>query len=154
MKRSSSLRLRGRLRHGPDRFCVQAAIGQRSLSTARAVRRRFPRFRDTVRCIGYRLPQPGSQRRMPCYNQFTESFPSSNWRIWWSPRRSSRAVEMTTSRPALEAEQHYYNATLEAGRSGLQRIIVDALLDSLLNMPYKYRDRVGCFSHATSGELA
>ncbi len=131
-----------------NRFCVQAAIGHPLTVYGRGGQTRgFLDIRDTVRCVelaSLNPPQPGEYR---VFNQFTEQF---------TVLQLAQQVEMASKRlglhctvehlpdPRVESDHHYYNAKhtrlLDLGLR--PHYLSDSLLDSLLNVALRYRDRI------------
>ena len=131
-----------------NRFCVQAAIGQPLTVYGKGGQMRgFLDIRDTVRCIEIACQNPASRGECRVYNQFTEQF---------SVLELARMVETVGKKlgmnveidhlpdPRVEAEEHYYNAKhSKLIDLGLEpHLLSDALLDSLVTIAVRYRDRV------------
>jgi UDP-sulfoquinovose synthase len=131
-----------------NRFCIQAAIGQPLTVYGKGGQTRgFLDIRDTVRCIEIACENPAARGECRVYNQFTEQF---------CVRDLARMVESAGKKlglnveidhlqdPRVEAEDHYYNAKhSKLIDLGLQpHYLSDSLLDSLMNIAVKYRDRV------------
>jgi UDP-sulfoquinovose synthase len=131
-----------------NRFCVQAAIGQPLTVYGQGGQMRgFLDIRDTVRCIEIACQNPAERGECRVYNQFTEQF---------SVRELAQMVEIVGKKlgmnveidhlpdPRVEAEDHYYNAKhSKLIDLGLQpHFLSDALLDSLVNIAQRYKDRV------------
>ncbi len=131
-----------------NRFCVQAAIGHPLTVYGKGGQTRgFLDIRDTVRCIEIACLNPAAQGECRVFNQFTEHF---------SVLDLARMVEVAGKKlglkvkvdhlpdPRVEAEEHYYNARhSKLIELGLQpHLLSDSLLDSLMNVALKYRDRV------------
>jgi UDP-sulfoquinovose synthase len=131
-----------------NRFCVQAAIGHPLTVYGKGGQTRgFLDIRDTVRCIEIACLNPAAQGECRVFNQFTEHF---------SVLDLARMVEVAGKKlglkvevdhlpdPRVEAEEHYYNAKhSKLIELGLQpHLLSDSLLDSLMNVALKYRDRV------------
>ncbi len=131
-----------------NRFCVQAAIGQPLTVYGKGGQTRgFLDIRDTVRCIEIACEKPAMPGECRVFNQFTERF---------SVLELARLVEDAGEKlglriridhlpdPRVEEEEHYYNAKhsrlVDLGLKPHQ--LSEALLDSLLNIALKYRDRV------------
>jgi UDP-sulfoquinovose synthase len=131
-----------------NRFCVQAAIGQPLTVYGKGGQTRgFLDIRDTVRCIEIACEKPAMPGECRVFNQFTERF---------SVLELARLVEDAGEKlglhiridhlpdPRVEEEEHYYNAKhsrlVDLGLKPHQ--LSQALLDSLLNIALKYRDRV------------
>ena len=131
-----------------NRFCVQAAIGQPLTVYGKGGQTRgFLDIRDTVRCIEIACHNPAARGECRVYNQFTEQFSVLDLAhlVASAARKLGLAVEIDhIPDPRVEAEQHYYNAKhSKLIDLGLQpRHLSDSLLDSLMNIAMKYRDRV------------
>jgi UDP-sulfoquinovose synthase len=131
-----------------NRFCVQAAIGQPLTVYGKGGQTRgFLDIRDTVRCIELACLNPASNGECRVYNQFTEQF--SVLDIARKVREAGKDLGMKVEidhipDPRVEAEQHYYNAKHSKLLDlGLQpHYLSESLLDSLMNIALKYRDRV------------
>jgi len=131
-----------------NRFCVQAAIGHPLTVYGKGGQTRgFLDIRDTVRCVEIACLNPAAQGECRVFNQFTEQF---------SVLDLARIVETAGARlglkiqvdhladPRVEAQEHYYNAKhSKLIELGLQpHLLSDSLLDSLMNVALKYRDRI------------
>jgi UDP-sulfoquinovose synthase len=131
-----------------NRFCVQAAIGQPLTVYGKGGQTRgFLDIRDTVRCIEIACHNPASRGECRVYNQFTEQFSVLDLAhlVESAAGKLGIAVEIDhIPDPRVEAEQHYYNAKhSKLVDLGLQpHNLSDSLLDSLMNIAMKYRDRV------------
>jgi UDP-sulfoquinovose synthase len=131
-----------------NRFCVQAAIGQPLTVYGKGGQTRgFLDIRDTVRCIELACLNPAARGECRVYNQFTEQF--SVLDIALKVREAGKDLGMKVEidhipDPRVEAEQHYYNAKHSKLLDlGLQpHYLSESLLDSLMNIALKYRDRV------------
>jgi len=109
--------------------------------------RGFLDIRDTVRCIEIACHNPAARGECRVYNQFTEQFSVLELAhlVESAARKLGVAVEIDhIPDPRVEAEQHYYNAKhSKLVDLGLQpHKLSDVLLDSLMNIAMKYRDRV------------
>jgi UDP-sulfoquinovose synthase len=131
-----------------NRFCVQAAIGQPLTVYGKGGQTRgFLDIRDTVRCIEIACQNPAARGECRVYNQFTEQFSVLDLAhlVESAAKKLGVAVEIDhIPDPRVEAEQHYYNAKhSKLVDLGLRpHNLSDALLDSLMNIAMKYRDRV------------
>jgi UDP-sulfoquinovose synthase len=131
-----------------NRFCVQAAMGLPLTVYGKGGQTRgFLDIRDTVRCIEIACLNPAERGECRVFNQFTEQF---------SVLELARIVETAAAKlgvpvevehlpdPRVEAEEHYYNAKhsklLDLGLK--PHFLSDSLLDSLMNIALRYRDRV------------
>lgn len=131
-----------------NRFCVEAAAGHPLTVYGKGGQTRgFLDIRDTVRCIEIACMNPAAPGECRVYNQFTEQF---------SVLELARLVEATGRKmgisaqidhlpdPRVESEEHYYNAKhsklIDLGLT--PHLLSDSLLDSLMNIAVKYRDRI------------
>jgi UDP-sulfoquinovose synthase len=131
-----------------NRFCVQAAIGQPLTVYGKGGQTRgFLDIRDTVRCIELACLNPAAKGECRVYNQFTEQFSILDIarKVQEAGKNLGTKVEIDhIPDPRVEAEQHYYNAKHSKLLDlGLQpHYLSESLLDSLMNVALKYRDRV------------
>ena len=131
-----------------NRFCVQAAIGQPLTVYGKGGQTRgFLDIRDTVRCIELACLNPAARGECRVYNQFTEQFSVLDIarKVSQAGKDLGMKVELDhLPDPRVEAEQHYYNAKHSKLLDlGLQpHFLSDSLLDSLMNIAVKYRDRI------------
>ncbi len=131
-----------------NRFCAQAAIGlPLSVYGKGGQTRGFLDIRDTVRCIELVCINPASRGEFRVFNQFTEQF---------SVLELAKLVQMISREmgvhveidhlpdPRVEAETHYYNAKhSRLADLGLEpHLLSDALVNSLINVALRYRDRI------------
>ncbi len=131
-----------------NRFCVQAALGHPLTVYGRGGQTRgFLDIRDTVRCIEIAALHPAARGECRVFNQFTEQF--SVLQLAEMVRSAGRNVGLHVEithlpDPRVEAEDHYYNAKhSKLVDLGLQpHALGDSLLDSLMNIALRYRDRV------------
>jgi UDP-sulfoquinovose synthase len=131
-----------------NRFCVQAAIGSPLTVYGKGGQTRgFLDIRDTVRCIEIACLNPAAPGECRVFNQFTEQFSVLDLAqmVRAAGEKMGLAVEIDhLQNPRVEAEQHYYNAkNSKLLDLGLQpHFLSDSLLDSLMNIAVKYRDRI------------
>ena len=131
-----------------NRFCVQAAIGQPLTVYGKGGQTRgFLDIRDTVRCIEIACDNPAKRGECRVYNQFTEQFSVLGLAqlVEAAGKKLGMNVEIDhLPDPRVEAEAHYYNAKhSKLIDLGLQpHLLSDSLLDSLVNIAVKYKDRV------------
>jgi UDP-sulfoquinovose synthase len=131
-----------------NRFCVQAAIGQPLTVYGKGGQTRgFLDIRDTVRCIEIACHNPAAKGECRVYNQFTEQFSVLDLAHMVESAAKKLGVSVEIDHipdPRVEAEKHYYNAKhSKLIDLGLQpHHLSDSLLDSLMNIAMKYRDRV------------
>src|SRR6266705_2885316 len=131
-----------------NRFCVQAAIGQPLTVYGKGGQTRgFLDIRDTVRCVELACNNPAARGECRVYNQFTEQFSIMDLArlVEAAVKKMGATVEVDhIPDPRVEAEQHYYNAKhsklIDLGLK--PHYLSDSLLDSLMNIALKYRDRV------------
>jgi UDP-sulfoquinovose synthase len=130
-----------------NRFCIQAAIGQPLTVYGKGGQTRgFLDIRDTVRCIEIACENPAVRGECRVYNQFTEQFSVRDLAKMTvtAGRKLGLNVEVDHLQdPRVEAEEHYYNAKhsklIDLGLK--PHLLSDSLLDSLMNIAIKYRDR-------------
>jgi UDP-sulfoquinovose synthase len=131
-----------------NRFCVQAAIGHRLTVYGKGGQTRgFLDLRDTVRCIEIACLNPAARGECRVFNQFTEQFSVLELAklVQVAGNKLGLTVEIDhLPDPRVEAEEHYYNAKhsklIELGLE--PHLLSDSLLDSLMNVALKYRDRI------------
>src|SRR5579863_8256100 len=131
-----------------NRFCVQAVIGHPLTVYGKGGQTRgFLDIRDTVRCVEIACLNPAARGECRVYNQFTEQFSVLDLArmVQIAGRKLGLSVEVEhLSDPRVEAEEHYYNAKhsklIELGLE--PHLLSDSLLDSLMNVALKYRDRI------------
>jgi UDP-sulfoquinovose synthase len=131
-----------------NRFCVQAAAGHPLTVYGKGGQTRgYLDIRDTVRCIELACLNPPRAGECRVFNQFTEQF---------TVLELARLVQAAAAKmhlrveiehlpdPRVEAEEHYYNAKhSKLTELGLQpHMLCESLLDSLLNVAIRYRDRI------------
>jgi UDP-sulfoquinovose synthase len=131
-----------------NRFCVQAAIGHPLTVYGKGGQTRgFLDIRDTVRCVEIACLNPAAQGECRVFNQFTEQFSVLDLArlVQTAGEKLGLTVEVDhLSDPRVEAQEHYYNAKhsklIELGLE--PHLLSDSLLDSLMNVALKYRDRI------------
>ena len=131
-----------------NRFCVQAAIGSPLTVYGKGGQTRgFLDLRDTVRCIEIACLHPADPGECRVFNQFTEQFSVLDLArmVQAAGEKMGLSVELDhLQNPRVEAEQHYYNAKhsklLDLGLK--PHFLSDSLLDSLMNIAVKYRNRI------------
>jgi UDP-sulfoquinovose synthase len=131
-----------------NRFCVEAAVEHPLTVYGKGGQTRgYIDIRDTVRCIELACLNPADPGECRVYNQFTEQY---------SVLELARLVQTAAAHfglkaaidhipdPRVEKEEHYYNARhSKLVDLGLRpHMLSDSVLDSLLNVATKYRDRV------------
>jgi UDP-sulfoquinovose synthase len=131
-----------------NRFCVQAAIGHPLTVYGKGGQTRgFLDIRDTVRCIEIACLNPAARGECRVFNQFTEQFSVLEiaQMVESAGKKLGMAVEVEyLPDPRVEAEEHYYNAKhSKLIDLGLEpHFLSRSLLDSLMNIALKYRDRI------------
>ncbi len=131
-----------------NRFCVQAAVGHPLTVYGKGGQTRgYLDIRDTVRCIEIACQSPANPGELRVFNQFTEQFRVLELAhmVKSAARNLGLKVEIDhLPTPRVESEEHYYNARhSKLIDLGLQpHYLSESLLDSLLNIAVKYRDRV------------
>jgi UDP-sulfoquinovose synthase len=131
-----------------NRFCVQAAVGHPLTVYGQGGQTRgFLDIRDTVKCVELACMNPAAPGECRVFNQFTEQF--SVLQLAQLVQAAGKNFGLNVSiqelpDPRVEAEQHYYNARHSKLLDlGLQpHLLSDSLLDSLMNIAVRYRDRV------------
>jgi UDP-sulfoquinovose synthase len=131
-----------------NRFCAQAALGHPLTVYGKGGQTRgFLDIRDTVRCIELAAKNPAAPGECRVFNQFTEQFSVLQLAelVRDAGDKLGMRVEIThLPDPRVEAEDHYYNAKhSRLVDLGLKpHALSDSLLDSLINIAVRYRDRV------------
>jgi UDP-sulfoquinovose synthase len=131
-----------------NRFCVQAAVGFPLTVYGKGGQTRgYLDIRDTVRCVELACLNPAAKGECRVFNQFTEQFTVLDLArmVRTAGRKLSLKVEIQhVPDPRVEAEQHYYNAKhSKLADLGLEpHLLSESLLDSLMNIAIRYRDRI------------
>jgi UDP-sulfoquinovose synthase len=131
-----------------NRFCVQAAVGHPLTVYGKGGQTRgFLDIRDTVKCVELACLNPAAPGECRVYNQFTEQFSVLQLAqlVQTAGKKFGLNVQIEQmADPRVEAEQHYYNAKHSKLLDlGLQpHLLSDSLLDSLMNIAVRYKDRV------------
>jgi UDP-sulfoquinovose synthase len=131
-----------------NRFCVQAAVGHPLTVYGKGGQTRgFLDIRDTVKCVELACLNPAAPGECRVYNQFTEQFSVLQLAqlVQTAGKKFGLNVQIEQmADPRVEAEQHYYNAKHSKLLDlGLQpHLLGDSLLDSLMNIAIRYKDRV------------
>ena len=131
-----------------NRFCAQAALGYPLTVYGKGGQTRgFLDIRDTVRCIEIACLNPANPGEFRVFNQFTEQF--NVLELAHMVKESGKELGLNVEiehlpDPRVEAESHYYNAKHSSLlKLGLQpHLLSNTLLDSLINIAIKYRDRI------------
>ena len=131
-----------------NRFCIQAAVGHPLTVYGKGGQTRgFLDIRDTVRCIELACLNPAAKGECRVYNQFTERFSVLDLAKMVQGAGNKLGLNVRLDHlpdPRVEAEEHYYNAKhSKLIDLGLEpHFLSDSLLDSLMNVAIRYRDRV------------
>jgi UDP-sulfoquinovose synthase len=131
-----------------NRFCVEAAAGHPLTVYGKGGQTRgYIDIRDTVRCVELACLTPAQRGEFRVFNQFTEQF--SVMELGGLVQRAARHVGLEPTidhlpDPRVEKEEHYYNAKhSKLIDLGLRpHLLSESLLDSLVNIAVKYRDRI------------
>jgi UDP-sulfoquinovose synthase len=131
-----------------NRFCVEAAADYPLTVYGKGGQTRgYIDIRDTVRCIELACLTPAEPGEFRVFNQFTEQF--SVMDLAEMVRAAAGHLGMTVRiehlpDPRVESEEHYYNAKhsklIDLGLH--PHFLSESLLDSLVNIAVKYRDRI------------
>jgi len=131
-----------------NRFCAQAAAGHPLTVYGKGGQTRgYLDIRDTVQCVELACLHPAQPGECRVFNQFTEQFSVLDLArmVQAAGRKLDLRVEIDhLPDPRVESEEHYYNARhsklIELGLK--PHLLSESLLDSLLNIAMRYRDRV------------
>jgi UDP-sulfoquinovose synthase len=131
-----------------NRYCVEAAVGTPLTVYGKGGQTRgFLDLRDTVRCVEIALLNPAARGEFRVFNQFTEQFSVLELARMVQTAGKKLGLEVRVDHipdPRVEAEEHYYNAKhsklIELGLK--PHLLSDSLLDSLMNIALRYRDRI------------
>lgn len=131
-----------------NRFCIQAAIGHPLTVYGKGGQTRaLLDIRDTVRCIEIAVNNPADPGEFRVFNQFTEMFSVADLALKVKQAGAAMGLKVEVQNlenPRVELEDHYFNAkNTKLIDLGLQpHYLSDSLLDSLLNVAVKYKERV------------
>jgi UDP-sulfoquinovose synthase len=131
-----------------NRFCAQAALGHPLTVYGKGGQTRgFLDIRDTVRCIEIACLNPANAGEFRVFNQFTEQFNVLELAQMVQSSGKELGLEVQIDHlpdPRVEAENHYYNAKHSSlVKLGLEpHLLSNSLLDSLINIAIRYRDRI------------
>jgi UDP-sulfoquinovose synthase len=131
-----------------NRFCVQAAVGHPLTVYGKGGQTRgYLDIRDTVRCIEIACLSPAKPGEFRVFNQFTEQFRVLELAHMVKAAAKNLGLKVEIDHlpaPRVESEEHYYNAKhsklIDLGLD--PHYLSESLLDSLLNIAVKYRERV------------
>jgi UDP-sulfoquinovose synthase len=131
-----------------NRFCVEAAVGEPLTVYGRGGQTRgYIDIRDTVRCIELACLSPAAPGEFRVFNQFTEQFSVLELAGLVQTAGAHLGYDVRIEHlpdPRVEKEEHYYNAKhsklLDMGLE--PHFLSESLLDSLMNIAVRYRDRV------------
>jgi UDP-sulfoquinovose synthase len=131
-----------------NRFCAQAAIGVPLTVYGKGGQTRgFLDIRDTVRCIEIVCNNPAKVGEFRVFNQFTEQFSVLELAQLIKEIGGDLGLNVQIDHlpdPRVEAESHYYNAKhSKLADLGLKpHLLSDSLVNSLINVAIRYRDRI------------
>jgi UDP-sulfoquinovose synthase len=131
-----------------NRFCAQAAIGYPLTVYGKGGQTRgFLDIRDTVRCVELACLSPAKSGEFRVFNQFTEQFSVLDLAQTVQTVAGQMGLKVEIDHlqdPRVEAESHYYNAKhSKLADLGLKpHVLSDSLVDSLINIALRYRDRI------------
>jgi UDP-sulfoquinovose synthase len=131
-----------------NRFCVEAAVHHPLTVYGKGGQTRgYIDIRDTVRCIELACLNPADPGECRVYNQFTEQFSVLELAHLVQDAATHFGIKATIDHlpdPRVEKEEHYYNAKhSKLVDLGLRpHLLSDSVLDSLLNISMRYRDRI------------
>jgi UDP-sulfoquinovose synthase len=131
-----------------NRFCVQAVIGHPLTVYGRGGQTRsFLNINDTLQCVELAAGAPPALGEYAVFNQFTELFSVRDLAEIVSRDAAEVGFQVEVESiddPRVELEEHYYNAThTHLLELGLQpRLLTDELVESMLHIIERYRDRV------------
>jgi len=131
-----------------NRFCVQAAVGYPLTVYGKGGQTRgYLDIRDTVRCIELACLHPAKPGECRVFNQFTEQFRVLEIAQMVQAAGEKLGLDVEIDHlpdPRVEAEEHYYNAKhSKLTDLGLKpHLLSESLLDSLMNIAMRYRDRI------------
>jgi UDP-sulfoquinovose synthase len=131
-----------------NRFCAQAAIGVPLTVYGKGGQTRgFLDIRDTVRCIEIVCNNPAKVGEFRVFNQFTEQFSVLELAQLIKEIGGDLGLNVEIDHlpdPRVEAESHYYNAKhSKLADLGLKpHLLSDSLVNSLINVAIRYRDRI------------
>jgi len=131
-----------------NRFCVEAAVGEPLTVYGKGGQTRgYIDIRDTVRCIELACLTPAAPGEFRVFNQFTEQFSVMELAGLVQTAGTHLGFDVGIQHlpdPRVEREEHYYNAKhsklLDLGLE--PHYLSESLLDSLMNIAVRYRDRV------------
>ena len=131
-----------------NRYCIEAAMGIPLTVYGKGGQTRgFLDLRDTVRCVEIALLNPAARGEFRVFNQFTEQFSVMELARMVQDAGKELGLKVSVEHipdPRVEAEEHYYNAKhsklIELGLT--PHLLSDSLLDSLMNIAIRYRDRI------------
>ena len=131
-----------------NRFCAQAALGYPLTVYGKGGQTRgFLDIQDTVRCLEIACQNPANKGEFRVFNQFTEQF--SVLELAQMVQKAGAEIGLKVEidhlpDPRVESEEHYYNAKhSRLVDLGLKpHNLSDTLLDSMIHMAMKYRDRI------------
>ncbi|MFQ5793051.1 MAG: NAD-dependent epimerase/dehydratase family protein, partial [Acidobacteriota bacterium] len=131
-----------------NRYCVQAVSGHRLTVYGKGGQTRgFLDIRDTMQCVELAILHPPKAGEYRVFNQFTEQFnvmELAKLVKHVAEQKGAKVDIANPPNPRVELEDHYYNAKhTKLTDLGLKpHLLSDVLLDSVLDMVYRHKDRV------------
>lgn len=131
-----------------NRFCVEAAAGHPLTVYGKGGQTRgYLDIRDTVRCVEIACLNPAAPGECRVFNQFTEQFTVLELARMVQHAAGKLGLRVAIEHlpdPRVEKEEHYYCAKhSRLVDLGLRpHLLSESLLDSLLNIAARYRDRI------------
>src|SRR5271155_1109866 len=131
-----------------NRFCIQAAAGHPLTVYGKGGQTRgFLDIRDTVRCVELACLNPAKPGEFRVFNQFTEQFSVLELAESVKSVAGHMGIKVEIDHvpdPRVELESHYFNAKhSKLTELGLEpHLLSDSLVDSLINIAVRYRDRI------------
>lgn len=131
-----------------NRFCVQAVIGYPLTVYGKGGQTRgMLDIRDTIQCIKLAVSNPAEAGQYRVLNQFTEIFNINEVAEKIKIAGENLGLDVKIEHlpnPRVEKEEHYYKpANTNLLDLGLKpNFLSDSLLDSLLNIAIRYKDRI------------
>ena len=144
-----------------NRFCVQAALGYPLTVYGKGGQTRgFLDIRDTVRCVELACLNPAAPGEFRVFNQFTEQFSvldlahmvKTVGAIRWASRSKSITLQTRASKPKRTTTTRSIRSSIDLGLE--PHCPHDSLLDSLMNIAVRYRDRIDPDFFTPAGQLA
>ncbi|MEX2482666.1 MAG: NAD-dependent epimerase/dehydratase family protein [Gammaproteobacteria bacterium] len=131
-----------------NRFIVQAVAGYPLTVYGRGGQTRgYLNIKDTLNCVRLSLENPAARGELRIFNQFTETFSVNELADWVQRCGQRNGLDVrieAIANPRKEAEEHYYNPAhtglLDLGLE--PHFMTDEVLDQMLDITLRYRDRI------------